>query len=93
MKFQTSANVAAVNNLLQLLLGAKLVRMSTLLLPAVSSARGKTGVALAAHLLLAIESLGEGSQGGIVHTTTQTKHQVQCRLLLNIVIAKGASIF
>ena len=45
-------------NLLELLLGAKLVGMSTLLLSAVLGTGGKTCVAFTADHLLTVESLG-----------------------------------
>ena len=79
-------------HLLQLLLGAKLVSVTALLLAAVNGTGGKASIALAAHLSLAVEGLGQSSQRGIIDTTTQTKHQMQGRLLLNIVIAKSASV-
>ena len=47
---------------------------------------------LSANLLLTVKSLGKGCQGGVIHTTSKTKHQVKGRFFLNVVIGKGAAI-
>lgn len=52
--------------LFKLLLGAKLTGVSALLFSAVGGTRGKTSVALSADGLLAVVSLGEQGQRGIV---------------------------
>ena len=56
--------------LLQLLLGAEMVAVSALLLAAVVRTKGQTGVALAAHHLLAVVLLGQSSQGGLDHSSS-----------------------
>lgn len=48
---------------------------------------------LAADHALAVESLGESSESGVEHTTTQSQNQVECGLLLDVVVGKGAAIF
>jgi hypothetical protein len=75
-----------------LLLDAQLVSVPALLLAAVLSAGWQAGVALAADHLLAVEGLGKGSQRGVIHTTAQTQHQVQCALLLDVVVAQSAAV-
>lgn len=68
--------------------------MTALALAAVSGTRGKAGVALAADCLLAVVLRGKSLKGGLDNrgTTTETKNQVDCRLLLNVVVGKGATI-
>jgi len=46
--------------------------MSALLLPAVGSTRGETGIALSADHLLAVELGGKSLEGGFDDTTTET---------------------
>ena len=75
-----------------LLLQPELVRSAALLLSAVGGAQGETSVALSAHLGVTIVRAGEGSQGGFNHTTAKAQNQVQGRLLLNVVVAEGASV-
>jgi hypothetical protein len=79
--------------LFQLLLDAKLVGVSAFLLAAVGCARGKASVALAAHLLVAVELLCKSSKGGLNHTTTKSEHQVKGGFLLDVVVRQGAAIF
>lgn len=78
--------------LLQLLLGAQIVGVSALLLAAVGSTRVQTSVALAANHFVAVVLLGENAKRGLNDTTTQTEHQVQSGLLLDVVVGKSASI-
>jgi hypothetical protein len=78
--------------LLELLLGSQLVGVATLFLAAVGGTRGQTSIALAANHLFAVELAGQGLEGGLDDATTQTQHQVQGGLLLDVVIAQGATI-
>merc|ERR1719352_266144 len=80
------------NQLLQFLLGPKLVGAATLLLAAVLSARGKTGVALAADLLLAIVLACKSGEGRINGPTAETEHEVKGRLLGDVVIAERPAV-
>ena len=52
----------------------------------------KTYVALAADHLVAVELAGQGLQGGLDDTTAQAEHQVQSRLLLDVVVRQGAAV-
>ena len=66
--------------------------MSALLLAAVGGARRKTGIALAADHLVAVELGSQGLEGRLNDTTTEAKNQVEGRLLLDVVVRKGAAI-
>ena len=66
--------------------------MPALLLPAVLGTGRQARVALAADHLLAVECLGQSSQGRVIDTTTQTQHQVQGRLLLDVVVRQRAPV-
>jgi len=79
--------------LFELFLGAQLTGVSALFLSAVGGAGRETGVTFSANGLFAVESLGEEGEGGIVDATTKAQHQVQGRLLLNVVITQGAAVF
>jgi hypothetical protein len=59
----------------------------------VTTNRHKTTHSLAANHTFAVVLLGQGSQGGLNHTTTQTQHQVQRGLLLDVVVAECAAVF
>ena len=75
-----------------LLLGAELVGMTALSLATVGGTRRKTGIALAANVLLAVVLGSQSLQRGLNDTTTETEHQVESRFLLNVVVRKGAAI-
>jgi hypothetical protein len=47
---------------------------------------------LSADHSLTVECSGKSGQRGIEHTTTQAKHEVEGRLLLDIVIREGAAV-
>ena len=66
--------------------------MSALLFSAVGGTRGKASVALTADGLLAVESLREKSQRGIVDTSSQSQDQVKRGLLLDIVVGQGSAV-
>ena len=71
--------------------------MSTLAFAAVSGLHGQPGVTLSANHLFALECSCESSEGwlnlaGAETTATKPQDQVEGRLLLNIVIGKGASV-
>jgi len=66
--------------------------VTALLLTAVGGTRGKAGVALAADGLLAVVLGGEGLEGRLDDTTTETEDKVKGGLLLDVVVAQGAAI-
>lgn len=72
--------------LLELLLDAEVVCMPALLLPAVLGTGRQARVALAADHFLAVECLGQSSEGRVIDATTQTQHQMQGRLLLDVIV-------
>merc|ERR1719188_1205957 len=80
------------HSLLQLLLRAEHVRVAALLLAAIHGASVQPGVALAADHLLAIVLARKHGQRGLDDTTAEAQHQVQGGLLLDVVIAQGASV-
>lgn len=78
--------------LLQLLLRSELVGASALLLSAVGRARRKTGVALAAHFLLAVVLASEGGESRVDGSSSETKDQVKRGLLGDVVVAERSTI-
>ena len=71
--------------------------MSTLALAAVGSLHGQLGVALSANHLFALECSCKSSEGwlnlALAETTaTKSQDQVEGRLLLNVIIRKGAAV-
>jgi len=80
------------NSLLQLLLWSEVVAVSTLLLPAVDGPGVEPGVAHAADHLVAVVLLGQDPQAGLDHSSSQSQHQVEGGLLLDVVIRKGSTI-
>ena len=84
---------AGQSQLLQLLLDAQLVGMSTLLLAAVGGTRREAGIALAADLLVAVVLTSKHSKRGLNHTTTKTEDEVKSAFLLDVVIRESATVF
>jgi hypothetical protein len=80
-------------SLFKLFLGAKLIGVTTLLFAAIGGTRRQTRIAFSANGLVAIESLGKKGKRRIVDSSTQTKDQMQGRLLLNVVVRQSSSIF
>lgn len=66
--------------------------MAALLLAAVDSTRGKSGVALAADHLLTVVLGGKGLKGGFDDATTETKDKMESRFLLDVVVTKRPAI-
>ena len=85
-------NNNGANRLLQLLLGAELVGVTALLLTAVDRTGRETGIAHTADVLVAVELTGQHLKGRLDDTTSQTEHQVQGGLLLDVVVAQSTPI-
>ena len=71
--------------------------MAALALAAVGGLNGQTGVALAADHLVALELASKGSKrrlnlDGANATAAQSEHEMQGRLLLDVVVRKSAAI-
>ncbi len=66
--------------------------MSALLLSAVSCSWGESGVALSANHLVTVVLSGQNLERRLDSTTTETKNEMEGRLLLDVVIAKGSAI-
>ena len=72
--------------------------MAALALAAVGCLGGKTSVALAADHLIALVSTGESGQRWLDldaadTTATESKHQVEGGLLLDVIVGKSTAIF
>uniref|UniRef100_A0A453GZQ5 Uncharacterized protein n=1 Tax=Aegilops tauschii subsp. strangulata TaxID=200361 RepID=A0A453GZQ5_AEGTS len=77
---------------LDLLLGPQLVAVATLLLAAVDSPWMQPGVALAADHLLLVVLAGEGLERGLDDAPAEAEHEVQRRLLLDVVVGQRAPV-
>ncbi len=66
--------------------------MSALSLTAVGGLEGQGSVAFSTDLFVAVEFLGDGCNSGIHHTSSQSQHQVQGRLFLNVVVRQASAI-
>ena len=66
--------------------------MSALLLSAVSCSWGESGVALSANHLVTVVLSGQNLERRLDSTTTETKNEMEGRLLLDVVIAEGSAI-
>ena len=86
--FHTKSGVQSnrIAGLFQLFLGAKLRGVPALLLPAVRGLRRKTGIALAADLLFAVEFPGQCGEGRVVDAAAQPQHKVKRGFLLDVVV-------
>lgn len=73
----TKEQVRRSRSLLQLLLGADVVGVTALLLPAVGGTGMEPGVALAANHLIAVILLGQNTKGWFDDTTSKTENQVE----------------
>merc|ERR1719427_2466693 len=80
-------------SLLQLLLHSQMVGVTALLLPAVGSTGMETSITFTADHFVAVVLLGQQPQRRFNHTTSQPQHQVESRLLLDVVVAQCASVF
>merc|ERR1719433_2188230 len=85
-------NSTADNSLLQLLLGPQVGAVTTGLLPAVGGPGVEPSVALPADHLVAVVPLGQDAQGGLDDSSSQSEHQVEGGLLLDVVIRQSAPI-
>jgi hypothetical protein len=79
--------------LFELFLGAQLTGVSTLFLSAIGGTGWETRIALSAHGLVAIVSLGQEGQTRVVDSSAETQYQMQSRFFLDIVIRESATIF
>lgn len=64
--------------LLYLLLRSQLVRMPTLLLPAIRRPGRQTSIAFPTDHLLTVVLAGEGFEGGFDDAATETEDKVEC---------------
>jgi len=66
--------------------------VTALLLTAVDRTGRETGIAHTADVLVAVELTGQHLKGRLDDTTSQTEHQVQGGLLLDVVVAQSTPI-
>jgi len=66
--------------------------VATLLLSAVCSTGWKTGVALSADHLVAVEFGGESLERWLDDATTKTENKMESRFLLDVIVRKGAPV-
>jgi len=66
--------------------------VSALLLAAVLGTRVEASIALAAHELVAVVLPGKHHERWLNDATSQTKHQVEGRLLLDVVVGKSTAV-
>ena len=88
---------ALVCSSLHLLLGADVTVMTALSLAAVGALGWESGVALAANHLVAFVGAGESGEGGLDldaadTATAESQHQVEGRLLLDVVVGESTAI-
>ena len=80
------------DNLLQLLLGPQVGAVAAGLLPAVGGPGVQPGVALPADHLVAVVPLGQDTEGGLDDSSSQSEHQVEGGLLLDVVVRQSPPI-
>ena len=85
--------VARYQSILGFLLESKLIAVSTLAFAAVSGLEGKSGITLPADLLVAVELLGDGGNGGIHGSSSESEDEVKGGLLLDVVVGEGAAVY
>jgi hypothetical protein len=73
----TDGELYGYESILGLFLESQLVAMTAFSLSAVGGLEGKSGVALTADLLVAVVFLGNGSDGGIHHTSSKPEDEVK----------------
>jgi len=80
------------DSVLDLLLGPQLVAVATLLLAAVDCPGVKTCIALAADHLVLVVLAGERLKRGFNDATAEAEDEVECGLLLDVVVTQSAAI-
>ncbi len=95
IEIKTSRNCAVYicYNLLELLLRAQLIRVTTLLLSTVGRTGRQTSVTLTTDHLVTVVLSGQHLQRRLNSTTSKTKNQVQSRLLLDVIVAQSSTVF
>ena len=66
--------------------------MTAFSLTAVGGFQGKSGVALSADFLIAIVFLGNGSDGGVHDTSSESEDEVEGGLLLDVVVGETSAV-
>ena len=92
MEITCIASARGRNKLFQLLLWTQLVGVSTLSLSTVGGSWRQSGVALSAHRLLTVVLRGQSLQGRLDDAASQAQHQVEGRLLLDVVVGQRSAV-
>ena len=79
-------------SVLGLLLESELVAVAALSLAAIGGLERQGRIALPADLLIAVELLSDGCDSGIHGATTKSKHEVEGRLFLDVVVGQTATV-
>jgi len=66
--------------------------VTALSLSAVGCFQGKGRIAFSAYFLIAVEFLGNGGNGGVHNTSSQSQHQMKSGLFLDVVIGQASSV-
>ncbi|KAH3664114.1 hypothetical protein OGAPHI_004828 [Ogataea philodendri] len=81
-----------IYQLFKLLLWSQLVGVTALSLSAVGGSWWESSVTLSANGLLTVVFGSQSLEGWLNDTTSQSKHQVQCGLLLDVVVRKSSAV-
>merc|ERR1719498_1369561 len=81
-----------ISGLLQLLLGAELIGVAALLLPAIHRTCWEPRIAATADHLVAVVLPRENCQRGLVDTSPKPEHKVQRRFLLDVIVRKRTAV-
>merc|ERR550534_1583347 len=82
-----------LEKLLQLLFHPQIVGMSALLFATILRTRMQSRITFTTNHLVAIVLLCQQTQTRLNHATSQSQHQMQSGLLLDIVIAQSTTVF
>ena len=80
-------------SILGFLLESKLIAVTALSLSAIGSLEGKSSITFSADLLVAVEFLGDGSDGGIHDTSSKSEDEVESGLFLDVIIGETSSVY
>ena len=80
-------------SILGFLFESELVGVSTFSLSAVGCFEGESCIAFSADLLIAVEFFGDGGDGWIHDTSSESEYEVESRLFLDVVVGQASSVW
>jgi hypothetical protein len=80
-------------SILGFLFESKLVAVTALSLSAISSLEGKSSITLSADFLVAVEFLGDSSDGGIHNTSSKSEDEMESGLFLDVIVGETSSVY